>query len=218
MTKYRRLVIIITVIADIILIFIVGISVFCGYKRGFLSSALKMVTTLVSLVIAFFLAKPVAEGILDKNWNLTEKISPWINDHAGWVMRFLGENYGKITLWLMTFVGLFIVIRLLLIIADRLLAKIKENMPVVNFLDKTAGLFFGIVMAAVYVLGLFWILDALSSINFLENLPKWLQLTKDGGGFLAWRVFQLWTEGLAQAIKDLVTNVTGYAWTQVSGQ
>jgi uncharacterized membrane protein required for colicin V production len=206
------------VIADIILIFIVGINLFWGYKRGFLSSALKMITTLFSLVIAFFLAKPVAEGILDKNWQLTEKISPWINDHAGWVARFLGENHGKITLWLMTFVGLFIVIRLLLIIIDRLLGKIKENMPVVNFLDKTAGFFFGIVMSAVYILGLFWVLDALSSINFLENLPKWLQLTKDGGGFIAWRIFELWTEGLAQAIKDLVTNVTGYAWTQVSGQ
>ena len=180
-------------------------------------SALKMVTTLVSLIISFFLAKPVAEGIIDKNWNVAEKISPWINDNAGWVVRFLGENYGKITLWLMTFVGLFIVIRLLLIIVDFMLGKIKEKMGVINTLDKAAGLLFGVVVAAVYVLGLFWTFDALSSIKFLEDLPKWLQLTESGGGFLAWRVYGLWTDGLAQAIKDLVTNVTGYAWTQVVG-
>jgi uncharacterized membrane protein required for colicin V production len=204
-------------IADIILIFIVGVNLFWGCKRGFLRSALKMVTSLISLVIAFFLAKPVAEGILDKNWNLTEKIAPWIKNNAGWVTRFLGENYGKITLWLMTFIGLFIVIRLVLIIVDRLLSKIKEGMPVVNFLDKTAGFFFGVVMAAVYILGLFWLFDALSSIDFLKDLPKWLQLTEDSGGFVAWRVFKIWTDGLAEAVKDLVTNVTGYAWTQVSG-
>ncbi|MDR1917691.1 MAG: CvpA family protein [Christensenellaceae bacterium] len=200
-------------IADALFLIILFINLFWGYKRGFMRSALRLVTTVASLVISFLLAKPVAL-LLDSNFNLVEKITPWLDEHAGFLSNFFKENQGKVTLFLLTFVGLFIAIRLALIIVDHLLRKLKDSSKAVDFLDKTLGFLFGLVMAAVYIIGLFFTFDSLASISVLSDLPKWVQLTEDGGGFFAWRTYEVTVNHILPVIKDMITGVTSWALEQ----
>jgi uncharacterized membrane protein required for colicin V production len=203
-------------IADALLLIILLVNLFWGYKRGFMRSALRLVTSLVALVVSFLLAKPVSV-LLDNSFNLVEKITPWLDEHMGFLSNFLHENQGKVMLFILTFVALFIIIRLILIIVDRLLRKLKDSSKAVDFLDKTLGLLFGLVMAAVYIIGLFFAFDSLSSIGVLADLPKWIQLTKDGGGFVAWRVYEITVDNILPVIKDIITGVTTWAVEQIGG-
>jgi uncharacterized membrane protein required for colicin V production len=202
-------------VADIVLLLIIGVNLFFGFKRGFMRNALRMVTGLFSLIFAFFLAKPVSV-LLDSNFHLVDKITPWLSEHAGFISNFLKNNQGKVALFLMTFVGLFIVIRLTLIIADHYLKKLKNSSAAINFLDKTLGLLFGLVMASVYVVALFFAVDSLSSIGIFENLPDWIQLTEKSGGFLAWRTYQFSVEHVFGIVKDIITGITTWAINQAT--
>jgi uncharacterized membrane protein required for colicin V production len=200
-------------IADALLLIILLVNIFWGYKRGFMRGALGLVTSLVSLIAAFLLAKPVSV-LLDNNFNLVEKITPWLDEHAGFLSNFLNENQGKVMLFLLTLIGLFIIIRLILIIADRFLRKLKDSSKAVDFLDKTLGTLFGLFMATVYIAILFFAFDSLASISVLANLPKWIQLTEDGGGFIAWRFYDFTVNNILPVIKDMITGVTTWAMEQ----
>jgi uncharacterized membrane protein required for colicin V production len=195
-------------VADVVFLAIVLYNLILGTMRGFMRSTLRMVTSIVSLIAAFFLAKPVAEFI-NNTWDVADKLEPWINEHIGFLERF--NEKGWFALFILTVIGLFIVIRLLLIIVDRLLKKLKESSQAVNFLDKTLGFLFGIVMAAVAVVGLLMTIDALASIKGLENLPAWLQLTEDTGFVAAWRVYDFSKDHIFDIVEQIFEKVTSHA-------
>jgi uncharacterized membrane protein required for colicin V production len=156
--------------------------------------------------------------MLDKNWDLVEKITPWLNEHTGFLSNFLKENTGNVALFLMTFVGLFITIRIIMIFVDKFLAKIKDSSKAIDFLDKVLGVLFGTLMASIYLICFFFTVDSLSSTRVLENLPQWLQLTEDGGGFYAWRLYEFCIENVLPVIKEMITGVTTWAMEQTGAK
>lgn len=154
-------------IADLIVAVFVVIVVAVYTKRGLLRSVLGLTSTLLALLIAYFACSPLA-GFLDKQFTLVEKI-------ANWHVPFLTP---ETLLRVMTFVGLFIVARLLFIMLDKFLKYIKEKIKAVNVTDRVLGFVFGLVMAAVYLTAIFMVIDWV-------NLTTVAQLTKDSGGYFA---------------------------------
>lgn len=60
-------------IIDLIIVGIIGISVFLGYKRGLTGSILKILSFILALIIAIVLFKPVSNFVID-NTLIDEKI------------------------------------------------------------------------------------------------------------------------------------------------
>ena len=53
------------IIVDLIIVGILVLCIFLGYKRGLTGSLLKIVTFLLALIIAFILFKPVSNFIIN---------------------------------------------------------------------------------------------------------------------------------------------------------
>ena len=69
------------IIIDIVIIFILLLCIILGYRRGLTGSLLKIVSFILSLVIAFILFKPIANFIVDyTNWdeNLEQAIKQMV--------------------------------------------------------------------------------------------------------------------------------------------
>lgn len=159
-------------VADIIVaLFIIVITAICA-KRGFIRSILRMTSTFLALLIAFFAASPLA-NLLDRKFDLLTKV-------ADWHVPFLTANT---LLCLLVGAGIFIVARLLFIILDKLLQFVKEKIKVVNVTDRVLGVVFGLVLSTIYLTIIFMLADSL-------KLTTVLQLTPESGGYVAPYLFK----------------------------
>lgn len=59
-----------SIIIDLVIVAIIALCIFLGYKRGLTGSLLKIVSFVLALIIAFILFKPVSSFIIDNtNWD-----------------------------------------------------------------------------------------------------------------------------------------------------
>lgn len=72
-----------SIIIDIVIVAIIALCVFLGYKRGLTGSLLKILSFVLAIVIAFILFKPVSNLVVDyTNWDdsLKESIEQFITE------------------------------------------------------------------------------------------------------------------------------------------
>ncbi len=176
-------------IADIVIaLFIVVITLICTV-RGFLRSVLKYASTFVSLLVVIFASGPLA-GWLDRQFGWCEQIAKW--------------NVPVVTpqtlLFIMTAIGLFLAVRLLLILVDKLLAFVKERVKTVNVLDHLFGFVFGILVTGMELTILFMLIDGL-------GLASALQLTPASGGYFAPYLFDFFKNHIFPIMSQLLSAV-----------
>lgn len=69
-----------SLIIDLIIVAIILLFTFLGYKRGLIKVAIKLCTFFIAIILAFMLYKPIANLVIE-NTNIDEKIETTIIEH-----------------------------------------------------------------------------------------------------------------------------------------
>ena len=168
-------------IIDIVIIGIVALSAFIGYKQGLVNVAIKMVSFLIAIIVAFTLYKPVSGLIINntqlddniKNTiiekitpegltkdhkvtsevNITSKIVDTTNNSIENIADTLTVKLIEIVVLLLIYIIARIVLRFITALAD-LIAKL----PILKQFNETGGLIYGILRGVLVIYVVFGIL------------------------------------------------------------
>ena len=180
-------------ILDLIVILIIALFTFIGYKQGLVKTAIKILAFFIALFVAVSLYKAVGNIVIN-NTQFDEKIENKI------ISKVLPENYeekldilpdsliksgeqsinglaiviSQKVIYFITFIILFLVIRIALKFVT-ILADIITKLPIIKQFDKTGGLIYGLAKGIVIVTALFAVVSLISPmldekyVNTIQN-------------------------------------------------
>lgn len=162
------------IILDLIIIAIISISVFLGYKKGLVKVAVKLCAFLIAVMVTLLFYKPVSnliienteldekiESVIVENGtkklednneetkeNFLENIQQYVNNTVTQTQNDIIENLAKEVsirlINILVIVGLFIATRLLLIVLV-LMSDLITNIPVIKQFNQLGGILYGII-------------------------------------------------------------------------
>ena len=174
-------------IVDLIIIGIILLFTFLGYKRGLIKVAIKLCTFIIAIIISFMLYKPVSNVVIQKT-DIDEKIQTTITDrilpegisvdqevelsdslpniilnNGAKTVKNISSTISKTLIqticFLIIFVAIKIVLKFVTFIAD-LIAKL----PIINQFNKLGGTIYG------FLEGLLVVFIALAIISLVAPL------------------------------------------------
>lgn len=176
-------------VADIIVaIFIIVNLVICSH-RGFIRCVMSSISSILAFAAAIFAAKPLADFVQNK--------FGWETAIATWHIPFVSA---RTILCLLMGIAVFVVVRVLCIILDKILQALKEKLKAVGVIDHILGTVFGLFMAMVELTFVFLLINQF-------GLASTLSLTADGGGYFAYRLYEFCRDYLF----DIYINVASAA-------
>jgi len=158
-------------IADIIVAILIIVNLIVCTHKGFVRCVISSVSTVLAFAVAVFTAAPLA--------TLFEEKFGWETKIATWHVPFVSA---RVLLCLFVGIGVFVGVRLICVLLDKLLQLLKQKLMAVNVIDRILGTVFGLFAALVELTFIFLLIDQL---GWTANLS----LTADGGGFFAYRMF-----------------------------
>ena len=176
-------------IADIVVAIVIIINLIVCTHRGFLRCVMSSVSTILAFAVAIFAAKPVA--------NFLDNRFAWEAAIANWHVPFVSAHT---LLCLLTGIAIFVAVRLLCVILDRILQALKKKLKAVSVIDRILGTVFGAFMALVELTFVFLLIN---QFGWAANLS----LTADAGGFFAYRLYEFCRDHLF----DVYINVASAA-------
>lgn len=187
------------IIVDGVLVTLLALSIFLGYKRGLVKVVFNLCAVIVAIVITFILYKPVSSFVVE-NTELDEVIKQAILDRGITQKEMVtvdeGANFEKhiekyaqdaitdaknnavesaadmITLNavnVIVAIGLFIVVRILLIFA-KALAEILAELPIIKQCDKFGGVLYGAIVGLMCIYIILAIAFFVISINRMSEV------------------------------------------------
>ena len=182
------------IIVDLIIVGILVLCIFLGYKRGLTGSLLKIVTFLFALIIAFILFKPVSNFIinntkLDENLEssiksmfleveendtssnmptaMTDYINKVIEDAADDAKTAVVETAARDVAISIINLGVVIVVYIIariILIFVKGIASLITKLPVIKQFDKLGGIIFGLLKALVIIYVILAIISFVSPV------------------------------------------------------
>ena len=174
------------IIIDVIMIAIIALSVFLGYRKGFISLAVQLCAFLIAIVITLIIYKPVANLIID-NTPLDENIQNAILEKANETVdsatnnvdmeivenqaediktemlpeaaRDLSINIINIAVMIILYLIIRIILRIITAIAN-----LVAQLPILKQFNKIGGIIYGLIR------GLLIIYVALLLIGFIGQI------------------------------------------------
>lgn len=168
------------IILDIIIIAIIAISIFLGYKKGLIKVAVKLFAFLIAIIVSLMFYKPVTNIIInnteideniekaiiengtkkieesneeEKN-NFLEEMQQYIGNAVTQTQNEIVENAAKeISIKLINIiaiVGLFIGTRLILILLT-FISDLITNLPIIKQFNKIGGIIYGAIRGLVLI-------------------------------------------------------------------
>jgi len=133
---------------DYTILGIVLLSTALGLWKGFLRTVLGLVGTIVSLVIAYFLAQYTANALL--NWGWCNNL---ILGETGSLAAAVGGNEGlaKGIFVIIVMVIMFIILRLILLLLNKLIKKLTKKKGI-GGIDRFLGLVVGLARGVLIVM------------------------------------------------------------------
>ena len=159
-------------VADLIVAALIIINLALCTRMGFVRCIVKYFSVILSFTVAILTAAPLA--------NFCDEKFGWGTAVANWNIPFLS---GSTLLKLLVGIAVFILMRLICMLFDKFLAHLKDKLKAVNIIDRILGTVFGAIVAILELTFLFMLIDQL-------GWESALSLTEDGGGFLAYRLFE----------------------------
>lgn len=180
-----------SVIIDIIVILLIALFTFIGYKQGLVKAAIRLLSFFIAIVVALILYKPISNAIIDntsiddniKN-TIIEKIKPEgveqdepieIEEQAGITNKIIGETNNTIEQIANTFaiklieicvlILIFIVIKIILRFITAL-ADLIAKLPILKQANKLGGTVYGLIR------GIFIVYVILAIIYLVSPLMK----------------------------------------------
>ena len=200
-------------IADLIVVLIVLITAFIGYKRGFVKTAFGMVSFLVAIILSFSLYKPVANILSEKTgmdeWiheviegkvennnedesdgktikeeersieeaivNLPENIKEQfgLEEIKEQTKATIAEKVTLISLNLISFIGIYVISRIVLIVVCFILDKLML-IPVLKQINEIAGLVLGVLQGLVRTYLVLAVITFLTSIFSMDMIVAFI--------------------------------------------
>ena len=169
-----------SIVVDLIILGIMLLCIIVGYVRGLTGSLIKILSFVLSIIIAFILFVPISNLIIDKTQideNLEQSIRDMIMQEEGTeeenmpetITNYIGQKVEEasdsakeaiadstareVALTIVkagTWVGLFIVARILLIFL-RFITALITKLPVIKQFDKLGGVIYGILEGAIII-------------------------------------------------------------------
>lgn len=159
-------------IVDIIVAIMIIINIIVCTHRGFIRCVMSSISSILAFAAAVFAAAPLA--------NTLENKFGWETAIANWHIPFVSAHT---LLCLFAGIAMFIVVRLVCILLDKLLQVLKEKLKAVSVIDRILGTVFGVFAAFAELTFIFLLIDQLGWASTLS-------LTADGGGYFAYRIYE----------------------------
>ncbi len=174
------------IIIDIVVLAILVLTIFLGYKRGLVKVVFKMFAFLVALIVTLVLYKPVTNLVIN-NTTLDETISNIIiengtiektkdeksntvdkyienakNDIQNSVVTSVADTVAVNLVSIIVIIALFIVTRLLLILVSFFADSLAE-LPIIKQFNKAGGIIYGVLQGIVIILAILTIIYFIST-------------------------------------------------------
>lgn len=185
------------IIVDLIIIAIVLLFVFIGYKKGLTGSLIKLLSFVIAVALAFMLYKPVANAIIEnteiddnikeaitrtfnqednnekegeKNIPLTmvENINNEIENATNEVKTTIIEETTKTIINVASAIVIYIIVRIILLIVSLFASQITK-LPLIKQADEIGGIVYGAVEGIVIVYIALSIISLISVI-WVDNI------------------------------------------------
>lgn len=180
-------------LADLIIIIIIALCIFLGYKKGLIKVAVRILGFIAALIIALILYTPISNYIIEnteivpnlkttiesklynkdekeqieENTNIIENFGKYIENYTEQVKEstssFIAEEIAISAVRILTWIGLFIGTRLLMIFI-KIFADAIAEIPVIKQFNKAGGTIYGILEGFIIVYG------ALAVINMISPM------------------------------------------------
>lgn len=191
------------IVIDIILVLIVALSAFLGYKKGLVELGAKLFAGIIAIVITLIIYKPVG-NIVIKNTSIDEKIentilekttnvidenskisdNKYIQDASDNAVSQVKEevlpeqarNIAVNIVYVATALILFIVSKIVLSIVISL-ANAVASLPILKQFNEIGGLLYGLVRGAIISLVLILVIGTVAKLNPNGSLSKNVEST-----------------------------------------
>ena len=175
-------------LADLILIILMALCIFLGYKRGLIKVAVRLLGFIAALVIALILYTPISNYIIEntevvpnlkntietklytkeekqqeiENANIVDNVSKYIEDYTEGIKEntasFAAQQIAVAIVRILTWIGLFIGTRVLMIFIKLFTDTISE-IPVIKQFNKAGGTIYGILEGLVIAYAFFAVIS-----------------------------------------------------------
>lgn len=191
------------IVIDIILVLIVALSAFLGYKKGLVELGAKLFAGIIAIVITLIIYKPVG-NIVIKNTSIDEKIentilekttnvidenskisdNKYIQDASDNAVSQVKEevlpeqarNIAVNIVYVATALILFIISKIVLSIVISL-ANAVASLPILKQFNEVGGLLYGLVRGAIISLVLILVIGTIAKLNPNGSLSKNVEST-----------------------------------------
>ena len=176
------------IIIDIILLAILILSTFLGYKKGLVKLGAKLFSGIIAIIVIIIIYKPVSNIIIN-NTSIDEKIQDTIiqnttsfideksqlpntvtNQVADEVLQKEAKNIAKNAVYAITAIILFIFVKIALSIVISLMDSVA-NLPILKQFNEIGGIIYGlvrgilIIFICVLLMGVFTKINPESKLN-----------------------------------------------------
>lgn len=182
------------IIIDLILIAIVLLSAFLGYKKGLVKLGAKLFAGIIAIVLTLILYRPVSGAII-KNTPIVEKIKNVVienssnfenqdkdkvstqitNQLKNEILPAEAENIAKSIVYAVTSIVLFLVIKIILSIVISLIDGIAR-LPILKQFNEVGGLVYGLARGMLIVCVIILLMGVHEKVkpenNLNENIEK----------------------------------------------
>ena len=172
------------IIVDIILIALIALSIFLGYKKGLASLAIKLCAFVIAILITFILYRPIAnlfinttsidESIENTIYNkVTEMIqkdetneltSDLIESAKQGMLEQSARELAINIVYGGTIIILFIIVRIALILVSAL-ANLVAKLPIIKQANEVGGAIYGLLRAIVIIYAILLIINFVGELN-----------------------------------------------------
>ncbi len=195
---------------DIVLIAIIVVFAIIGIAKGFVDSVLSIFSSLISLVIAYFLAKYVA-SLLNSWFKLNElfgkMLGSWGVTEEG-LAGFSREKIASLITFLVSMLLVWILIKVAIWLLSKLFDSVTANSSAISGLNRALGFLFGAVKGALVVAVALGVVSLCSSFG-LAKPENWIkEHTTITAGI--YKYLDPWvTDNVAGMVTDWADKITG---------
>ena len=176
------------IIIDIVLILLILGSIYLGYKKGLVKVAVSLIAFLLSIAITLVLYRPIANFIIDntdwdekleqtisenlyrstetKNINNTEQniTNNLVKDAENGIIPGAANTIAINILYGITMIGLFVVLRVVLLLIN-LLSDTIMSLPILKQFNETGGIIYGLLRGLLISYIILMIISLLIGVN-----------------------------------------------------
>lgn len=170
------------ILIDIILIAIIILSAFLGYKKGLVKLGAKLFAGIIAIIVAVIIYKPVAEIVVQKTpiqgkikdaivqnaeniINNNEKVPEGIANHVeSNILPTEANNISKNIVYALTGIVLYIAIKIILSIVISLMDVIAK-LPILKQFNEIGGIIYGLIRGGLIACICVLLMGAYTKIN-----------------------------------------------------